>query len=83
MFVGDTSLSQDVLCIEKNAQRKKFALTKLKQSLIQSGYTKITFVDVELGTEELIHADLTSRPVAIIRGHASHTCGSYMPKETR
>lgn len=63
MLVGDTSSSQDVLCIGKIAENKKNALKGLQKSLIEKGYTKITFVDVEQEEEELIYADLTLLPV--------------------
>lgn len=63
MFLGDTPKSQDVLCIGEEKKRKRQALRGALKVLIKKGYTKIAFVDLDDGTEDVLHSNPSASPV--------------------
>ncbi|MBA4696558.1 MAG: hypothetical protein H2069_04095 [Legionella sp.] len=59
MLTGNTSKSQDVLCIGENPKSKIDALISVKEMLIAQGYTKISFIDIESGSQQIIYENGT------------------------
>ena len=55
MLMGSSAKSQDVLCIGEKSEHKLQALTNLKEDLIQKGYTRISFIDIDSKDEKVIY----------------------------
>ncbi|CEK10152.1 Uncharacterised protein [Legionella hackeliae] len=55
MLMGNSAKSQDVLCIGENSNSKLQALTRLKEDLIQKGYTRVSFIDINSKDEKVIY----------------------------
>ncbi|QBR83518.1 hypothetical protein E3983_03580 [Legionella israelensis] len=54
-FNQNSSKNQDIVAIGKNKDKKREALSSVLPELIQSGFGKVLFIDLETGKEEMLH----------------------------
>lgn len=55
VLMGDSVKSQDVLCIGERHESKLQSLVGLKNDLINKGYTKISFIDIDKRLGQIIY----------------------------